>query len=162
FQGLRQLTTVVYWSGGEAGRKTVFRLLEQALAREPGDYRLARSLANRYARLRPPKWSEAAHYDSIALAIRPRNVYAHVNLAKLYRTLGKSDEATALIRRAIHLKPLDARAHFVLGSALSVMEHQLLDDAIAHYREAVRLKPDWADAHVYLGAALARKGHKEG
>jgi tetratricopeptide (TPR) repeat protein len=68
----------------------------------------------------------------------------------------KADEAMALLRRAVELKPDSPDYHHNLGVALA--HRGRLDEAIAAFREALRLKPDGTSALSNLGLALAQQG----
>jgi serine/threonine protein kinase/tetratricopeptide (TPR) repeat protein len=157
FEGLRQLTLVLTYKGGQSYVKTAIRLLDEGLARHPNDFRLARSLAGRHMGPASPKWSEVAHYLSIALAIRPRNVYIQVILAHAHRAQGKDEEAKAAIRRAILLEPSAARVHYLLGIALAEIMWKL-EEAKTEFREALLLKPDFIEARFALAVATSKHG----
>ena len=75
--------------------------------------------------------------------------------AELYR-LGKLDEAIAVDREAIEIKPDLAEAHNNLGIALGVKGRPA--EAVAEFRTAIRLRPDDADAHNNLKRRLAIPG----
>ena len=64
----------------------------------------------------------------------------------------KLDEAVALSREAVRLKPEDASARIYLGNNLRWRWD--FDAAEAECREAVRLEPDDASAHANLGQVL--------
>jgi len=57
---------------------------------------------------------------------------------------------------AVRLKPNDADAHLILGSAYAKLGR--LQDAIPEYNEAIRLRPNFAAAHYNLGIALGNLG----
>jgi tetratricopeptide (TPR) repeat protein/SAM-dependent methyltransferase len=65
---------------------------------------------------------------------------------------GRLDDAIALYRQAIALKPDLAAAHNNLGSALS--EQGKFEEAEAGYRRALALQPGQAEAHNNLGTVL--------
>ena len=69
---------------------------------------------------------------------------------------GNLEEATALFREAVRLKPDFAEAHNNLGLALQ--EQGQLAAAVAQYQQALRLKPNYVNAHYNLGNALKAQG----
>src|SRR5262249_1890759 len=129
---------------------------EEALVRRPSDFRLARTLANRHIGAVPRKWPEAAHYLSIALAIRPRNVYIQVSLAQVLRAQGKVEESKAALRRATRLEPSAARVHYLLGIAQANVFQ--MKEAAGEFREALRLRPDFLEAQYALARAASMSG----
>ena len=91
-----------------------------------------------------------------AIRLRPDDTWAHNNLGRALRALGRMDEAVVAHREAIRLEPDESLLHFNLGVALAEME--IHDEAIAAFREAVRLDPDNAASHYNLGILLAEEG----
>jgi tetratricopeptide (TPR) repeat protein len=165
---LRHLAMVIYYGktdgNTQAGRDRAVRLLLNALVLRPGDFRLNTTCANWYGRMEPPKWAEAAHYWSIAFALRPENAdirarlaWAHVNLGTALLNKGQVDEAMASYRNAIGLDPKNAGVHNNVGLAL-MDHHGQLDEAITCFKKAIELDPKGAPAHNNLGIALFRQG----
>lgn len=74
----------------------------------------------------------------------------------IHRKLGLYREAENYCRHALKLKPGDAAAHHVLGSALQCQGR--MDEALACYRKAISLQPDYAEAHYFLANALREAG----
>ena len=74
-----------------------------------------------------------------ALALEPRLVPALLDLADLYRSLGRDLEAEAPLRRAVAAAPDDADAHYAL--ALWLVRQKRLADARAEVREIARQRP---------------------
>ena len=60
---------------------------------------------------------------------------------------------SAAYREALRLRPLDARPHNGLGSALD--DAGRLSDAVAEYELALRLDPRLVEGHIILGTARA-------
>ena len=84
-----------------------------------------------------------------ALALRPDNPDAHINLGILFAGLGRDAEAAASFRRVIALAPGHADAYSNLGVILG--RQGQLEDAATALRAAVRLRPDHAAAWFNLG-----------
>src|SRR5580704_12129239 len=98
---------------------------------------------------------EAASLYRRVLEVAPTNNVACTNLAVLATAAGDFDEAEAMFRRVVELKP-DAVAHYNLGFILQ--ERGKLDAAIEVYRRALALRPDMPQAHTNLGVALQHQG----
>ncbi|MDG2252886.1 MAG: sulfotransferase [Methylophilaceae bacterium] len=77
-------------------------------------------------------------------------------LGVVFSKTGKKSEALDANRRAVHLVPNDAQAHYNL--AVSLKELTRLDEAEASYKKAIILKPDNAEAHYNLAVALKELG----
>jgi predicted CXXCH cytochrome family protein len=92
--------------------------------------------------------NEAEAEYRIALRLDPKFVPAMVNLADLYRGLGKDKKGTELLRAAIAIEPQNAAIKHSLG-LLMVRQHNY-GEAIPLLREATVLAPDNARyAYVY-------------
>ena len=81
------------------------------------------------------------------------------NLAATFRAQGRSEDAIALLRRAIDLAPDLADAHWNLGNALR--DTGALDAAAASYRRILEIDPQHAPAHNALGAIHATRGEAD-
>ncbi len=89
------------------------------------------------------------------LTADPRDAELHDDVALLYLSLGKGDQAVRHFQATLDLKP-SAASHFNLGTALTVAKR--LDDAVLAYRASLRLDPNYAAAHNNLGSVLAAQG----
>lgn len=105
------------------------------------------------------------HYDdavrlrpSLAATLKPAMLHAHLLEADRLAKLGEPD-AVSEYRTALRLDPLNASAHFGLGSLLLALNKA--KDAVPELQDAVRLDPNLADAALALGLALYRSGHGE-
>ncbi|KAF3859080.1 hypothetical protein F7725_021479 [Dissostichus mawsoni] len=114
---------------------------------------------------------EAERYYRKALATNPQHNRALFNLGNLLKSLGKEEEAEALLKDSIHFGPHFADAYSSLASLYAEQKcpdssdlHNnygvfLVDTgegelAAAHYQQAVRLKPAHYVAMVNLGRLL--------
>lgn len=131
-------------------------LLRRAQGMFPGDFWVNQELGEALRECRPPRHEEAVRFLTVAVALRPENAGARLNLGVALRVCGRLDEAVAAYREAIRLRPDYAMAHNHLGGALLHMGQ--LDEAEAALRRAIALRPDRADAHFNLGLVLWRKG----
>jgi len=104
--------------------------------------------------------SEAVQAARRAIALDPRDVYAHVYLAvTLYDCLGKFEEAMALFEAALELAPESTEVHFQLGRCFWFWGK--LGQAEEHYRRAIGLDPTNAIAQADLGLVLILQGKRE-
>jgi Flp pilus assembly protein TadD len=107
------------------------------------------TLANFYARRRLS--SEAEGEYKAALKLSTRFTPAAINLADLYRSLGRDREGESILRAAIIASPRDAAAYYGLGLAL--VRQKRLSDALPELRRAAELEPERARyAYVYAVA----------
>lgn len=86
-----------------------------------------------------------------ALRLSPQFTPAAINLADLYRQLGRDGEGESVLRTALEASPQDAGLRHALGLALTRLKRT--DEAIAELRRAAELEPDRARyAYVYAVA----------
>jgi tetratricopeptide (TPR) repeat protein len=95
-----------------------------------------------------------------ALALEPGSAEIQLQLADLYRALGRHDAALDRCREAVRLAPGAAPAYNNLGNAYRSVGQ--LDSAIQAYRRAIELDDALAEAHFNLGIALHHTGDQEG
>ena len=74
------------------------------------------------------------------------------NLGYVLRLKNELDDAIAVCRKAIELRPDLPSAYDNLGSTLQTKGE--MEEAIAAHRKAIELAPDFADAYSNLGVAL--------
>jgi tetratricopeptide (TPR) repeat protein len=87
----------------------------------------------------------------------PSNVLLHDDAAVLSLNLGRTAQAIAHFEQSARLRPDSARAHFNLGTALTLAGRP--DDSIAEFRRALAINPDYAIAHNNLGNVLLMQGN---
>lgn len=75
-----------------------------------------------------------------ALEIDPTFTAAYVNLADLYRSQGRNEEAEVLLRRGLSLAADRATLEFALGLALVRLERH--SEAMNHFRRAHEMRPE--------------------
>ena len=90
-----------------------------------------------------------------ALRLSPQYLAASVNLADLYRQLGRDDEGKAVLLAAIAASPREAAAHHALGLTLTRLKEP--DAALAEFQKAAELGPDSA-RYVYVYAVALNSG----
>jgi serine/threonine protein kinase/Flp pilus assembly protein TadD len=135
---------------------TKLELLGRVQSANPGDFWANFEYALALAQAHPPRCEEAIRYYSAAVALRPDNPGAHLNLGSALNDKGETSRAIAEFHKALILDPKLAAAHHNL--ALALEKKGLRDEAIAEYRAAFSLREDWAEAHCNLAQLLLRKG----
>src|SRR5205085_7586091 len=88
---------------------------------------------------------EGIGYVRAALAIRPEDAHAIMNLGNGYSHLGQDDQAIAYFRKAIELQPKYAGCYFNLSRALE--RKGLYEEAIVALEQAVKIQPDHTSAY---------------
>jgi predicted CXXCH cytochrome family protein len=86
-----------------------------------------------------------------ALRLSPQFTPAAINLADLYRGLGRDDDGASVLRTAIASSRPDAGLHHAFG--LTLTRQKLPDDALGEFRTATELEPNRSRyAYVYAVA----------
>jgi Flp pilus assembly protein TadD len=94
--------------------------------------------------------------------IEPQAMEFYKVANKAYEAMerGNMGEAIQQWRKALELDPDDARAHFLLGSALSASNQEA--EAVDEYRRACELDPSKSGWFAHLGVSLALTGDADG
>jgi tetratricopeptide (TPR) repeat protein len=139
---------------------TKFSLLRQIQTAYPNDFWANEDcgLALQYAN--PPEWDAAIRFYTAAVALRPENPGAHLNLGWALRETGDLDGAVAAYHKALEIAPNYAMAYNNLGTTLK--DKGDLEGAIAAFGQAIRLNPKYARAHNNLGIALQAQDDVDG
>jgi tetratricopeptide (TPR) repeat protein len=116
-----------------------------------GIYVLA--LAAAYAGVRDYETSRKFYADAARLL--PENADTHQGFGWALRSLGRSQEAEAPLRRAIALRSDDSFSHYELGRALFDMGRWT--EAEQELRQSIKLNPDNPEPHYSLGFILGRQ-----
>ncbi|WP_244621245.1 tetratricopeptide repeat protein [Bradyrhizobium symbiodeficiens] len=74
------------------------------------------------------------------MKLSPQYATAAINLADLYRQIGRDGDGESVLRKAIAASSADAAAHHALGLTLTRMRRP--DEAFAELRRATELEPD--------------------
>jgi predicted CXXCH cytochrome family protein len=93
--------------------------------------------------------AEAENEYKAGLRLSPQYAPAAINLADLYRQLGRDGDAESLLRTAIASSRQDAGLHHALG--LTLIRQKRPDDALAEFRTATEIEPD-RSRYVYVYA----------
>ncbi|MDZ4689371.1 MAG: tetratricopeptide repeat protein [Planctomycetaceae bacterium] len=131
----------------------LMRRIQQA---HPADFWANHSLANVLHYRRNPQLDEAIRYYTGALAVRPRNPAAYVNLGNALRGKGDLAGAVSAFREATRYGGDYTAAYIRLEQTLR--HAGAPDEAIAEFKAAAQAQPEDAWAHRALGYALIAKG----
>jgi tetratricopeptide (TPR) repeat protein len=112
------------------------------------------TLAGFYVRRNQPANAETEYLA--ALRLSDQFTPAAINLADLYRQLGRDGEGEKILRTAIAKSPQDGGLHFALG--LTLVRLQRLVDALGELRLAAELDSDRAHYAYVYGVALHSSG----
>jgi Flp pilus assembly protein TadD len=115
------------------------------------------TLGTFFARRRQATEAEAEY--RAAMRLWPRYIQAYVNLADLYRSLGRDAEGEAILHEALALAPDDATALHALGLTL-VREHRL-SEAMPLLAKAAALDPQRARYSYVYAIALSSSGRRD-
>jgi TolB-like protein/Tfp pilus assembly protein PilF len=102
-------------------------------------------------------WAAADASFRRALELAPGDAHALVAAAGLARVLGRLDEGLELMRKAVALDPLSARAHRQLGLCHVVAGRR--DDALAAFKVALDLNPTAGLTHAFMAITRLLQGH---
>jgi serine/threonine protein kinase/tetratricopeptide (TPR) repeat protein len=133
-------------------RITISRRVRRAY---PGDFWANHDLACFLHYSKTPHLDEAIRYYTAALALRPGNPAACVNLGTALRNRGDLDSAICAYHDALDGHPDYASAHYALSMALEKKGD--LDGAITELRQVIRLR-NYSRYHAHLGSILTKKG----
>ncbi len=110
--------------------------------------------------------SPDANWNEDALARVSEKVEGHLdekahgialrNLARLSSWLGRFDEASRTLAKAMELLGEDAETMDLMGQTAAARNES--EQAISLYRRAVEIDPDYAYAHLHLGTELFDQG----
>lgn len=114
----------------------------------------ARATLGRFLARRGQTAAAEAEYRT-ALQFDPSYVAASINLADLYRQLGRDSDGEALLRAAIAVSPREAAPHHALGLTLTRLK--MPNPALDELRQAAELDPGSA-RYVYVYAVALNSG----
>ena len=111
-------------------------------------------------------WNRGDPAPAIALAERatrldPKLPAAHGVLGTMLRTVGRIDEAIAILREAVAIDPDDATACFHLGACLCEARAGNAEEGSTFLQRAVALTPQNVQAHIRLCRVLVEMGRRD-
>ena len=130
------------------------KVLREVVTRDPQVIDAWVMMGNEYSKRRDLRHAQEAFQR--ALAVKPDYDLAVFNLANVYRTMGKDEEAMVGYRRLLALDPRNAQAHQELAQIL--VDHGRLDEAQQELNRALDLTPAMAAARNTLGALRLKQG----
>ncbi len=145
---------------GAADRELLERALDEYIAAQTvnADRPEAQlNLGNLYARRADPAQAEQAYRAAIRLD--PGFIPAYVNLADLYRALGRDSEGERILQEALAHAPDAAAVHYALG--LRRVRDQKLPEALTALARAATLDPAQARYAYVHAIALDSMGQRE-
>src|SRR5262245_41919252 len=101
--------------------------------------------------------SDAEVEYKAALRLSPQYAPAAINLADLYRQLGRDGDGESALRTAIAVSPQDAGLHHALGLALTRLKRR--DESLVEVRRAAELERDRARYAYVYAVGLHSAGH---
>ena len=102
---------------------------------------------------------EAETEHKAALRLSPQYLPASINLADLYRQLGRDGEGETVLRGAIAVSPREAAAHHALGLTLTRLKRPTA--ALPEFRRATELDSDNARYAYVYSVALNSDGQTD-
>ncbi len=103
-----------------------------------------------------PKYLAMAEEEyRTALRIEPDFIPARINLAMLYDSLGRKDEAETLFHEIVELDSENGEAYYSLGLLIAENENRM-EDAVQALGRAAELSPENARIHYNYGLALQK------
>ena len=128
---------------------------ERALQLEP-DLAEGHAALGQIRRLHDWDWKGADDSFRRALELAPGNAQVMRDAGNLAASLGRPEEALALVRRAATFDPLSASAHRSVARTSYLAD--LLDEAEAAGQKALELHPQGGLTHFWLGLVRLRQG----
>ena len=106
------------------------------------------------------KDDEAIGYFRRALALKPDDEEAVINMAHAYRKLGRDEDALVGYRRFLELDPKSAQVHYEIAQIL--IDRGDNAGALAELRKALEFEPKMAAARNALGVVALNDGNVAG
>jgi serine/threonine-protein kinase len=101
-------------------------------------------------------WTAAGRHFEQALAVNPSYVRNHVFYPLYLSSLGRSEEAVAVAKRALDIDPASPAVSHVLAVQLYLSRQ--FDQAVQQSHKTLEMDPHYAVAYAMLGQAYASKG----
>jgi arylsulfatase A-like enzyme/Tfp pilus assembly protein PilF len=129
-------------------------MLDEVLKEDPKVIDAWFTLGNMAARR--GRHDEAVGYFKRALALKPDDEEAVVNLAHAYRKLGRDDDALVGFRRFLELDPKNAQVHYEIAQIL--LDRGDNRGAADELRQALAVEPKMAAARNAMGVVALNEG----
>jgi arylsulfatase A-like enzyme/Tfp pilus assembly protein PilF len=149
-----KITTARDMSKDDAAFDEVIATLKDVVHEDPKVIDAWFMLGNMYAKV--DRQEEAIPYFKRALALKPDDDMAVVNLANAYRQIGRDDDAIVGFRRFLELDPKNSQVRYSLAEIL--LDRGDLAGAERELRAALAIEPKLAAARNALGVIDLRRG----
>jgi len=136
----------------------VVAMLQQVVREDPKVIDAWFMLGNIYAKVGRAR--EAIEYFKRALALKPDDEMAVVNLANAYRQIGRDDEALVGFKRFLELDPKNSQVRYAAAEIL--LDRGQLSEAEQQLRQALAIEPKLAAARNALGVLALKRGDVAG
>ena len=136
----------------------VVAMLQQVVREDPKVIDAWFMLGNVHAKVGRAR--EAIEYFKRALALKPDDEMAVVNLANAYRQIGRDDEALVGFRRFLELDPKNSQVRYATAEIL--LDRGQLPEAEQQLRQALAIEPKLAAARNALGVLALKSGDVTG
>jgi serine/threonine protein kinase/predicted Zn-dependent protease len=140
-----------------AGDKAM-AVLRKAYWVHPEDFWLNEALGS-FSRNDYHRYDDALHYYRVAIALRPRNLRMHLEVADLWLQKGAMDEAIAAYSRMVELAP--GNEWGFRSRAVAYHRSHQYENAIADYKKAIDLHTGHGWVAASLGMLLLHHKHDE-
>jgi choline-sulfatase len=153
-----KITTARDISKDDGAFDEVVTMLKEVVREDPNVIDGWFMLGNMYAKV--GRQQEAIPYFRQALALKPDDEMAVVNLANAYRQLGRDSEALVGFRRFLELDPKNSQVRYAAAEIL--LDRGELDAAERELRAALQIDPKLVAARNTLGVVALKRGDVAG
>ena len=129
-------------------------MLDTVLKEDPKVIDAWFTLGNMAERLN--RHDQAVRYFQKALALKPDDEEAIINLAKAYQKLGRDQDALVGYRRFLQIDPKSSQVHYEIAQIL--LDRHDNDGAATELQQALALEPKMAAARNALGVVALSRG----
>jgi tetratricopeptide (TPR) repeat protein len=133
-------------------------VLRKANRVHPEDFWLNEALGS-FSRNDYHRYDDALHYYRVAIALRPRNLRMHLEVADLWLQKGAMDEAIAAYSKMVELAP--GNEWGFRARAVAYHRSHQYENAIADYKKAIDLHTGHGWVAASLGMLLLHHKHDE-
>ncbi|MGH9328938.1 MAG: sulfatase-like hydrolase/transferase [Vicinamibacterales bacterium] len=133
----------------------VVGILKQVVGEDPKVVDAWFMLGNVHARVN--RQEQAIEYFRRALALKPDDEMAMVNMANAFRQIGRDEEALVGYRRFLELDPKNSQVRYEVAQIL--IDRGELDEASKLLTETLQLEPKMVAARNALGVVALKKGN---
>ena len=107
------------------------------------------------------QYEKAITVGERSITLEPNNAHNIFVFAETLMFTGRLDEAIALYKKALNLKPLPS-SHFFQNLAAAYLLKGQYNQAIENCQKAIQISPDSLIANIVIAAAYGLSGHEDG